>query len=59
MDLKAALVECIQGCGFRDRSDRIEFHEINDCAKRIVGCELCGQQLPLEQLKAHDEVNMV
>jgi len=30
--------------------------QINLCPKRMVGCELCGQQLPLDQLNAHDQV---
>jgi hypothetical protein len=29
---------------------------VNLCAKRLAGCELCGQQLPLDQFDAHDQV---
>ena len=56
MAAKAAPTLCVQGCGFSDRYDRIEHHEINECPKRIMGCELCGQQLPLEHMEAHQEI---
>ena len=51
--LKGKPTECCQGCGFVTRADKIEWHEINVCPKRIVGCELCGQQLPFDMLGAH------
>ncbi|GMH54017.1 hypothetical protein TrLO_g12787 [Triparma laevis f. longispina] len=50
----AQSVPCRLGCGYVDRADRIEKHEVQRCPRRIVGCELCGKNIPANTIPDHD-----
>jgi len=50
----ASSVACRLGCGYVDRADRIEKHEVQRCPRRIVGCESCGQNIPANTIPKHD-----
>lgn len=48
--------ECKNGCGFRDRADRISRHEYWDCPKRIIQCDReCGAQVSASEMQHHLE----
>ena len=53
-DALAQSVPCRLGCGYVDRADRIEKHEVQRCPNRIVGCEACGQNIPANTIPDHD-----
>ena len=53
-DALSQSVPCRLGCGYVDRADRIEKHEVQRCPRRIVGCELCGVNIPADTIPDHD-----
>jgi len=44
---------CKWCCGREFTKDKIIAHENNECALRIVLCELCGKQFPYKKLNSH------
>jgi len=48
------IVECGNRCGFQDRADRINQHEMWNCSCRIIQCtRACGAQVSASDLQQH------
>lgn len=45
----------VQGCGFEDKRELIEFHEVRDCPNKRAGCGDCGDLMPASRIRDHKQ----
>jgi hypothetical protein len=47
-----AIVPCPK-CEWRDKKELLSFHMANDCEKRLVYCDGCGEEMPADTMAIH------